>query len=310
MSLHASSSTGEDVAAAFRAARSALRAARAILLDADCRPDDAIVHIVAAWRTYLEAAGADPAMDEPVSAEVRQRVGDAVREALARLADEPVPPETSCLRADLLDYCDALERAVVSSAEQRGVPLRARTEAWRWLVRAAAWTAPVIVLLLVVIRPWEALDPGPWRAAYYPTKDFVGEPVRTRDKDIAFEWGDDAPLDSIPADRFSVRWDTCLELDEDTEVSFQLVADDGGRVYVDGERIIDDWKNARSGPRGTTVVLEAGRHHMRVEYYERTKIAKIHVLASFDDQPPGSIPSDMLSDPGEDFDEDAPCGRG
>jgi hypothetical protein len=293
----------------FLAARSGLRAARAILLEPGCRPNDAITHIIDAWRGYIEAIGTGQAAGGAIPPEVAERVPEATREQLARVESEPLsqPEEVQGSRGTMLDICDVLERAIAQSAEQRGIPLRTRATARRWLLRAATWAAPVLVLLLAVVRPWEALNPGPWRGAYYATKDFVGDPVLVRDKDIAFDWGSDPPLDSIPADRFSVRWDTCLELDEDTEVAFQLVADDGGRVYVDGKRIINDWKAAKTKPHGKSVPLTAGRHHLRVEYFEHTKGAYIHVLASFDDQPPAPIPTDMLSDPGEGFDETAPC---
>jgi hypothetical protein len=55
-------------------------------------------------------------------------------------------------------------------------------------------------------------------------------------------------MDTIPADRFSVRWDSCLTLDVAQEVAFQLTSDDGSRLFIDGKQTIDNWGSTASRP--------------------------------------------------------------
>jgi hypothetical protein len=44
------------------------------------------------------------------------------------------------------------------------------------------------------------------------------------------------------------------------------ISDDGIRVYVDGERLIDNW--TPHGSEVDNVEIRPGRHELRVEYYQ------------------------------------------
>ena len=128
-----------------------------------------------------------------------------------------------------------------------------------------------------------------------------------------FEWKLEPPMDTVPSDTFSARYDTCLVLEEDTEVAFMLVVDDGARLLIDGELTVDAFnkgKRARKIGRvkGDWVTLDAGVHHLRVEYFEDRSNARVALSASFDSETaPGPIPAQVLEFPGMEFDEDDPC---
>ena len=96
-----------------------------------------------------------------------------------------------------------------------------------------------------------------------------------------------------------------------------LVSDNGSRLFIDGEERIDNWAprrptvtpRSRIGVAGATVPLEAGVHHLRVEYFEDRDAAQLHLTASFDEEtPPAPIPAERLIFPGLEFDESDPCG--
>jgi len=55
------------------------------------------------------------------------------------------------------------------------------------------------------------------------------------------------------------------------------------------------------------VELEAGVHHLRVEYFESMGEANISLAASFADEVPAPLPRARLSYPGDDFDDEDPC---
>jgi hypothetical protein len=192
--------------------------------------------------------------------------------------------------------------------EARGRSLRCQ-RALRWTGRVTLVSAAAVGFVLVALRPWQSEDVGPWRAAYYPTPDLEGEPEIRREVDVGFDWGVEPPTDSIPSDDYSARFDTCLVLDEATEVAFMLVSDDRSRLLVDGQEQIDRWQNRARTTGGKKLELEAGVHHLGVEYNERRGSAMLHLTASFDpEDPPAPIPAQMLEFPGLEIDEDGnPC---
>ncbi|MFO7566850.1 MAG: PA14 domain-containing protein, partial [Enhygromyxa sp.] len=154
---------------------------------------------------------------------------------------------------------------------------------------------------------------GPWRAAYHADTAFESRPVLVREDSVEHDWKDTAPHEKIAPDKFAVRWDTCLRLDEEPAgpVVLQVNANDGARVFVDGEQVIDAWdrdpKGGRRGFGSAELELEAGVHHLRVEYFESLGDAHIKLSASLDGSLPGPLPRERLSYPGDDFDESDPC---
>lgn len=202
-------------------------------------------------------------------------------------------------------------RAVLGALEPivGGIALKRR----RWRIAGAITTT---LLLIVPPLVWqiatEALPgAGPWRGAYYPDRELESEPVLRRDLDVEFDFGSRGPMDEIPPDKFSIRWDTCLQLDEPTEAVFQMRANDGSRFYVDGELLIDAWdRNPKTHVRGfgsATVELGAGIHHLQAEMFESLGASSVVVVASLDGEVPKPIPYQMLIYPGDEFDEADPC---
>jgi hypothetical protein len=55
-------------------------------------------------------------------------------------------------------------------------------------------------------------------------------------------------------------------------VSATTDSDDGVRLYVDHQPVIDSWRPMR-GYRSATVNLSEGTHTVRLEYFERTGVA-------------------------------------
>ncbi len=106
-------------------------------------------------------------------------------------------------------------------------------------------------------------------ATYFNNMSLTGTPALERfETEIQHDWGLDAPDPSITKDYFSARWVKNQEFDAGT-YSFMVSADDGVRLYVDDELVIDKWIDQ---PKTTYVVdleLEAGTHVIKMEYYER-----------------------------------------
>jgi hypothetical protein len=71
----------------------------------------------------------------------------------------------------------------------------------------------------------------------------------------------------VPADGFSVRWTRSLHFDEGAYTLY-AEADDGVRVYVDGQRLIDQWHDSDGSLYTAEVYLTPGTHTVTVEYYD------------------------------------------
>jgi hypothetical protein len=112
-----------------------------------------------------------------------------------------------------------------------------------------------------------------WKGEYFDNVGLSGNPVLVRnDKGIDFDWGPGAAAPGLPADNFSVRWTRQLHYPAGY-YRFFVETDDGVRLWVDGQPVIDQW---RDGPVSQTgeVYLNEGQHHVRLEVYERSGLAR------------------------------------
>jgi hypothetical protein len=128
---------------------------------------------------------------------------------------------------------------------------------------------------------WPTNTPTPviadWRGEYYDNANLTGSPAVVRnDNAVNFEWDHGAPAPGLPADAFSAQWSRVLAFDGGF-YTFYAEMDDGMRVYVDGERLIDEWRDGGRRKVSAGRQLSAGNHALRVAYYERSGVALAHL---------------------------------
>ena len=128
---------------------------------------------------------------------------------------------------------------------------------------------------------------GQYRAEYFNNKTLAGVPTVQRcESSINYDWGLTGP-DGLPVDGFSARWTGRFMFGTDN-YQFRVTSDDGARLYIDDQPVIDDWKD--SGPilETATRSMTAGEHTVRAEYYEDTHGAAMQVswVADHPSQPP------------------------
>jgi len=120
--------------------------------------------------------------------------------------------------------------------------------------------------------PSPPLVQGPWQGSYFANPDLAGRPDLVReDAAIDFDWKFRAPAPTLPADGFSVRWQTTLDFTTG-RYRFTTYSDDGVRLLVDGRPVIESWRPMR-GYRSAVVDLSAGPHSLVLEYFERSQAA-------------------------------------
>jgi beta-glucosidase len=99
--------------------------------------------------------------------------------------------------------------------------------------------------------------------------------VRT-DPNILFNWGLGSPDPKLPIDHFSARWTGDLIPPATDEFDIAVTSDDGSRVYIDGELVIDHWSDHGAETKFVSKTLVAGKPvSLKVEYYERTGEASV-----------------------------------
>jgi subtilisin family serine protease len=120
-----------------------------------------------------------------------------------------------------------------------------------------------------------------WNGEYYSNTTLSGSPSLVRDDGdgfLNFDWGSDSPGSScgIGADYFSVRWTRAVNFGSGN-YQFIVTADDGVRLWVDNQLILDKW--ILQSPTTYTVgpISLSGNHTLKMEYFENAgrAVAKV-----------------------------------
>ena len=121
--------------------------------------------------------------------------------------------------------------------------------------------------------------PMGFRGEYFNNQELQGQPADVRtDEQVNFDWGRYKPAPHVGENNFSVRWTGKLTPAESGAYRLGVTADDGARLYLDGQLLIDVWTSNPTKTVTKEVNLEAGRaYDVRMEYYQynREAIAKL-----------------------------------
>lgn len=119
---------------------------------------------------------------------------------------------------------------------------------------------------------------GVWKADYYPNTTLTGTPRKSLcDKSISENWGTGHPAGiSLPNDRFGVRWTMRRNFGGGGPFLLKTAAQDGIRVWIDGKRYVNLWRDYASTQRASVkVTMPAGTHTVRVDYAAVTGSANV-----------------------------------
>lgn len=106
-------------------------------------------------------------------------------------------------------------------------------------------------------------------AKYYDNLDFTTYKFTRVDPTINIDWGANPPSGSMGADQFSVRWAGMVAPRYSQTYTFYATTDDGVRVWVDGQLIIDKWVDQGPTTWSAQLPLDAGRQYdIRMEFYD------------------------------------------
>lgn len=117
---------------------------------------------------------------------------------------------------------------------------------------------------------------------YFNNMSASGTVVATRlDGPINFDWGTGVPGPAgVNGDNFSVSWDGYIRVSQSGIYRFQTNSDDGVRLTVNGDLLIDQWNDhSVTTHTSVTVNLSAGNSYpIKMEYYENGGYAVAQLL--------------------------------
>ena len=117
----------------------------------------------------------------------------------------------------------------------------------------------------------------------YNTSPDINQVTRI-DPGIDFNWGNSAPSPGMGPDTFSARWTGEVDIPQSGSYTFHAESDDGVRVWVGDTQVIDGWMDHPATWVSGTLPLTAGRHALRVEYFDGVDLASMRLLWT----PPGA----------------------
>ncbi|TKJ35923.1 MAG: hypothetical protein CEE38_12985 [Planctomycetes bacterium B3_Pla] len=123
---------------------------------------------------------------------------------------------------------------------------------------------------------------GGLKAEYFNNTTLSGEPALIRlDPEIDFNWGnadvpgENSPDESIGVNNFGARWTGELEVDLTDTYVFGINANNGFRLWLDGEPIINYWDNPTTSSRQSAPIdlVGSSTYSIRMDYFEGDDVA-------------------------------------
>ena len=130
-------------------------------------------------------------------------------------------------------------------------------------------------------------------AEYFDNKDLHGAPFYRRiDEDIDYNWIKDR-IPGLDDENFSVRWTGKIQAPESGEYIIGLEADDGFRLFINQEEVINNWENREGSEKSVKITLKAGEaYDLSVEYFQATYLSACKMSWAL----PGKTPRERALD--------------
>jgi len=138
------------------------------------------------------------------------------------------------------------------------------------------------------------------KGEYFNSPDFTDFVLMRTDPKIDFtEWGSGPPADGIDPETFSVRWTGQIQIDRAETYLFNIVTNDGVRLWIDGTLVVDHWEQTDhlvSLEKGVAFTTP-GLHDIKLEYAENSGQALLQLNWSSGSIAWQVIPESHLSTP-------------
>ena len=139
---------------------------------------------------------------------------------------------------------------------------------------------------------------GGLNAEYFDNRDFTGLVTTRRDSNVNFDWGTGTPAGTAltSPDTFSVRWTGRITAPVTGTYTFTTSSDDGVRLWVNNQLIINNWTDHAATNNSGTISLTANTaYDIRMEFYENGGQAVAKLFWAYPGQTQQIVPSSRLS---------------
>jgi hypothetical protein len=140
---------------------------------------------------------------------------------------------------------------------------------------------------------------GGVRGDYYRGMNFDNFVLSRTETQVNFNWGDPGgPDSSVGDDNFSARWTGEVEAAFTETYTFYTTSDDGVRLWVNGQQLIDNWTDHSTTENSGKIDLVAGNTYSFImEFYENSGGAVAQLSWSSTSTPKQIVPQAALSLP-------------
>jgi hypothetical protein len=113
---------------------------------------------------------------------------------------------------------------------------------------------------------------GAYYTTHFPTNAFIsatGPTLSRVDPLVDFNFGSGSPSPSVSADNFTVRWSGQVQALGDDTYTFSTISDDGVRLWVNGQKLVDNWTPHGPTTNSGTITLNGSQKYtLQFEYFE------------------------------------------
>jgi hypothetical protein len=130
---------------------------------------------------------------------------------------------------------------------------------------------------------------------YFSNTNLAGTCYARLDEKIDFSWANEQPAPRVPRESFSVLWLGQVEAPVSGDYSFFITSDEGGRLFLKNQYMIERWGKRDTADSSMTLFLKAGeRLPFRMEYFHSTDNGKAKLSWSGPGIPKGVVPAHQL----------------
>ncbi len=110
---------------------------------------------------------------------------------------------------------------------------------------------------------------------YFQGMNFEIPKLARKDATVNFNWADGAPGTGIAAESFSARWTGQVQPRYSGEYTFYINSDNGRRLWVNGQLLIDKWLDDVAENTGKINLTAGTKYDIKIEYFENVGGANI-----------------------------------
>lgn len=126
-------------------------------------------------------------------------------------------------------------------------------------------------------------------ASYFLTENLTGNATKKVDPNIDFDW------QRTKENNSSIRWEGYFVPKYSENYTFSTLSDDGVRITINGNSVIDDWSVHYAKEDKKDIYLQKGRYYViKVEYFEHDDLAVMKLFWESKSQSKQAIPADSF----------------